>query len=120
MMNTAPAVPSVTAIAQHAAGRFDVDLGVTHFFSEGVYAKRMTLPKGFKAYSHSHAYSHLSILSKGRARVRTDAGSQVYEEGDCIEIKAGVHHEIEALEDVTWFCIHASAAGEIDEVLTGD
>jgi quercetin dioxygenase-like cupin family protein len=118
-MDSAIQPSGVTATAQEVAGRFDVDPGVEHFFSEGVYAKRMTLPKGFKAYSHSHAYSHLSILSKGRARVATDDGAQVYEEGACIEIKAGVHHEIEALEDITWFCIHASAAGEIDEVLTG-
>lgn len=116
-MQTQP--DTVTAKAQELAGRFDVDVGVQHFFSEGVYAKRMSLPKGFKAYSHSHGYDHLSILSKGRARVTTDAQATVYEEGACIEIKAGVHHEIEALEDVTWFCIHASAAGEIDEVLTG-
>ena len=114
------AVQSVTQKAQAVVGRFDADPGVVHFFSDGVYAKRMTLPKGYKAYSHSHAYSHLSILSEGRARVTTDDSSQVYEQGSCIEIKAGVHHEIEALEDVTWFCIHASAAGEIDEVLTGE
>lgn len=111
------AVQAIDAAARSAAGSFAVDPMVEHFFSEGVYAKRMSLPKGYKAYTHVHAYSHLSILCKGRARVTTDSQVNVYEEGACIEIVAGVHHEIEALEDVTWFCIHAT--GEIDEVITG-
>lgn len=109
--------------AKAAEGRFEADPGVEHFFSDGMYAKRMTIPKGFAAYSHKHAYSHLSILAKGRARVSTDAGSQVYEQGSCIEIKAGVSHEIQALEDVTWFCIHATNETDverIDQVLIGE
>ena len=113
----------ITEKAKTVAGRFDADPGVEHFFSDGMYAKRMHLPKGFRAYSHSHVYSHLSILAKGRARVSTDAGERVYDEGSCIEIKAGVAHEIEALEDVTWFCVHATEetdALRIDQVLIGE
>jgi quercetin dioxygenase-like cupin family protein len=117
-MNTT--VGHVTEKTLELVGSFSVDPGVEHFFTDGVYAKRMTLPKGFCAYTHSHAYSHLSILSKGLAKVSTDDGYCIYEEGSCIEIKAGMHHSIEALEDVTWFCIHSSSAGEIDEVLIGE
>lgn len=111
---------TITEQTEAMVGQFAADPGVEHFFSTGVYAKRMTLLKGFEAFSHSHNYDHISILAKGRARVTTDGTDQIYEQGACIEIKAGVHHRIQALEDVTWFCIHSSAAGEIDEVLTGD
>ena len=84
-----------------------VDLEIVHHFSESVYAKEMHLPKGAVALSHKHTYSHLSILAKGRCIVFTDDTQQTYEQGACIEIKAGVDHQIEALEDVVWFCIHA-------------
>lgn len=110
---------NVTEQAQEMAGSFAVDPNIKHFFFEEFYAKRMSLPKGFFALSHAHKYSHMSVLSKGRARVITDDTDQIYEEGECIEIKAGVHHRIEALEDVTWFCIHDAGKGDIDEVLTG-
>jgi quercetin dioxygenase-like cupin family protein len=110
---------NITQQAQAKAGTFGIDLQVEHVFSTGVYAKRMVIPQGYEAFSHAHAYDHISILAQGVALVTTDDTEQVYEQGSCITIKAGVHHRIQALEDVVWFCIHAAAEGEIDVVLVG-
>ena len=101
-------------------GRFDADPGTIHHFSSGVYAKQMSLPAGYMAISHSHNYDHLSILGKGRVIVRTDDDAQEYVGPACLTIKANTHHQIEALEDSVWFCIHATDvtdAEEVDEVL---
>lgn len=101
-------------------GQFEVDLGTIHHFSDGLYAKQMLIPKGFIAGSHAHTYSHFSILAKGRVILRTDEYNQEYAAPACIEIKAGVHHMIEALEDSAWFCIHATTEtdpNKVDEVL---
>ncbi|CAN7309137.1 hypothetical protein LJR296_001471 [Cupriavidus necator] len=98
------------------AQRDQTDLGTVHHFSSGVYAKEMHLPKGHMAVSHKHAYSHLSILARGKAVVETDAGSRIYQAPACIEIAAGMHHAITALEDVTWFCIHATDETDPDKV----
>ena len=97
-----------------------VDLGIVHHFSDGLYAKQMSLPKGYTAVSHVHAYSHLSILSKGSVIVTANNKVQKFIAPACIEIKAGIHHAIEALEDVVWFCIHATEetdVSKVDEVL---
>lgn len=69
-------------------------------------AKRHLLPKGDKIGKHIHTYSHLSILGYGSVRVETPEGSKVYDEGECIVIKANTEHVIIALEDSCWFCIH--------------
>lgn len=103
-------------------GRFDIDLGVVHHFAAGLYAKRMDLPKGFEALSHAHTYDHLSILASGKVVVKTDKNPEgiEYVAPACLEIKAGLNHSILALEDVSWFCIHATNetdAEKIDEVL---
>jgi len=101
-------------------GQFDVDLGTEHHFSDGLYAKRMCIPAGFVAGTHVHNYSHLSILAKGRVIVRTDDGAKEYTAPACLEIKSGILHTIEALENCEWFCIHATKetdATKIDEVL---
>jgi quercetin dioxygenase-like cupin family protein len=101
-------------------GRFDVDLGTVHHFSSGVYAKQMHLPKGYMAMSHSHNYDHLSILAKGRVIVRTDDYAEEYVGPACLTIEANTHHQIEALEDAVWFCIHATEETDetkVDEVL---
>lgn len=114
---------SISKTFNEVQGRFEVDLGTKHHFSDGVYAKEMHLPAGYKAYSHSHAYSHLSLLATGVAVVRTDEGSKTYYAPACIEIVAHTNHEITALEDVTWYCIHATTETDetkVDQVIIGE
>ena len=87
---------------------WDYDPQIKHNFSDGLYAKEMYLPKGYIAYSHSHAYSHLSILAKGRVIIKTDDYNKEYEAPACINIEANTYHQIESLDDCVWFCIHAT------------
>lgn len=91
-----------------------------HHFSDGLYAKQMTLDKGHYAESHKHNYDHLSILAKGHVIVIADGVSTEYVAPACINIKKDVTHEIHALDDVIWYCIHATSETDItkiDEVL---
>ena len=81
---------------------------VTHFFSDGVYAKQMYLPKGGKAESHKHVYNHLSILASGKVIVEVDGLKTSYTAPTCIEIKAGETHAIYAIDDSMFFCVHAT------------
>jgi hypothetical protein len=99
---------NLAQIFKENEGRFDVDPQVENYFSDGLYAKKMIIPKGFTACQHKHHYSHLSILAKGRVILRTDYYNKEYVAPACIDIKAEIYHQIEALEDCVWFCIHAT------------
>jgi quercetin dioxygenase-like cupin family protein len=107
--------------AKANAGVFEFDPKIIHHFSSGVYAKQMTLPAGFTAVSHSHEFDHMSILAQGKVLVKTDDSEVVeYSAPTVVTIKAGVNHAIHALEDASWFCIHATEETDeehIDEVL---
>ena len=103
-------------------GTFQFDPQIQHHFSDNLYAKQFFVPKGFMVGQHKHEYSHLSILAKGVVVLKTDDYNIKYEAPACIEIKKGVHHFIEALEDSIWFCIHSTEEKDvtkIDEVLIG-
>ena len=93
-----------------------IDLKIQHYFSSGVYIREMHLPKDHFAETHKHNFDHLSILSKGKALVECDEEMQIYKAPSCIEIKAGKEHKITALEDLTWFCIHATDVTDADEI----
>ena len=96
------------------------DLMTRHYFSGREIAKRMEIPAGHYAISHKHKYDHLSILAEGKALVICDGEEKIFTAPECITIKAGVNHEIHALEDVTWFCVHATSEtdeSKIDQVL---
>lgn len=95
--------------------------GVTHHFSDGLYAKEMTFPAGAAVVKHVHDFSHLSILAKGKVAVLLENGDKrTFTAPACIEIKAGVYHGVTALTDCTWFCIHATEEkdpNKVDNVL---
>lgn len=99
------------------------DMFVKHHFADNLYAKESFIPKGFRCAKHVHLYSHLSILSKGRVIVIADGVEFNYDATDrpaCIKIEAGVLHEVIALDDSIWFCIHQTDEKDetkIDKVL---
>lgn len=104
-------------------GRMDVDLMTRHFFSEAfslkepfkLVAKRMELPAGARAGMHKHDYPHLSLVQEGKCELRGLNGIKTFREGDCISIPAHEYHEIKALTDVVWWCIHATTQfNEVD------
>jgi quercetin dioxygenase-like cupin family protein len=106
--------------AKSLEGVFQFDPQIKHHFSSGVYAKQMVLPKDFFVISHKHNFDHLSILASGTVIVKTDDSEQEYTGPACLTIKANTHHEITALTDSVWFCVHATEEtdeSKVDEVL---
>ena len=96
------------------------DRGVFHFVSSGVYVKELRMWAGDVGVQHKHEYDHFSITT-GRVIVATDLSEQAYPAGTCILLRAGVNHSVRALEDLSWFCIHAVPPGLSDaQVLAGE
>lgn len=97
-----------------------LDEQITHHFSDGVYAKEMRFAAGEAILKHTHDFSHLSILAKGKVAVLVDDKIEIVHAPACIEIKAGVTHGVKAVEDCVWYCIHATDekdASKVDQVL---
>lgn len=92
------------------------DMGIKHHFSRGLYAKEMLIPKDCFVVQHRHEYDHLSVLAYGAVVVEVDGESTVYVAPTCINIKAGAHHKIAAVQDSVWYCIHATDETDTEEV----
>ena len=95
---------------------------ITHHFTDGLYAKEMAFNAGEAILKHTHNYSHLSILAKGKVAVMKGEDVEVIEAPACIEIKAGLTHGVKALTDCVWFCIHATDEkdpSKVDNILIG-
>ena len=96
---------------------------IEHHFSDGLYAKEMRFNAGEAILKHTHDFSHLSILAKGKVAVIKGEEIEVIEAPACIEIKAGLTHGVKAITDCVWFCIHATDEkdpSKVDKILIGD
>jgi quercetin dioxygenase-like cupin family protein len=95
-------------------------MSIQHHFSAGVYVREMQLQAGHQVATHKHVYDHFGLLGAGSVIVEVD-GNMAVHHGPCvIEIAAGKSHRIQALTDITWFCIHATDVADpekIDDVL---
>ena len=90
---------------------------MNHHFSEGLYAKEMSIPADTFVVQHQHTYDHLSVLAAGKVRVLFNGElSKEFTAPACINIVKGVNHAIYALEDSVWFCIHATSETDVDHI----
>lgn len=81
----------------------------------GLYFRSVLVPyKGMVADQHVHDHDHATFVGAGKVRAFAD-GKVLgeYSAGSAIEIKAGVYHQFEALEDGTRLaCVHDIASAE--------
>lgn len=81
----------------------------------GLYFRSVLLPHaGMLIDQHIHDHAHATYVGNGKARAWAD-GSLIgeYGAGSAIEIKAGVYHQFQALEDNTRLtCVHDIASAE--------
>jgi hypothetical protein len=62
---------------------------------------------------HTHLFDHQTLLGKGKVKVTVNEKVSEFTAPTIIFIRAGLKHQIEALEDDTiCYCIHAIRDGE--------
>lgn len=86
------------------------ELGVTveHHFAGGLYCKETHIPAGVKLTQHRHSFAHLSVLAQGRVLLTVDGVSTEHAAPAFLTIAAGKVHEVTALTDTVWGCLHAT------------
>lgn len=94
----------------------EMGVGLAHHFSSGVYAKETHIPAGLKISQHKHSFDHMSLLASGSVIVRADGWVESYTAPAVIDMKADTAHEVEAITDVVWFCIHATNVTDPEKI----
>lgn len=94
--------------------RVQVDFKLEHFFSKGLYARRIRLPAGSINVSKVHKHPSLSIIATGSVRVASALGLHTYKAGDVIVAPPGMQRMVCALEDTIWVTVHENPHEERD------
>lgn len=98
------------------------EIEIEHYFCNGVYLKRSLLKKGMKYPQHKHTFSHIGMLASGVVKVIGDGMTRTSIAPAYITLRNDVEHEVVALADSVWFCVHITDetdASKIDETLIG-
>lgn len=89
-----------------------------------VYVRAFRLKRaGTCIVGHAHPYAHISILTRGKAKVTVNGKDNIYDAEATewpvlVYIEKDLRHEITALSDgVIWCCIHAQRNKETGDVI---
>lgn len=92
--------------------------GIQHHFGADVYIREGFIPRGHRIKKHIHTYDHYSILGMGAVAVSVDGVMTPFYAPACIKIEAGKEHEVLAMTDAVWYCIHGANSDEVNDLNT--
>lgn len=85
-----------------------LEIPVTHHFSEGLYAREILIPAGTILTGKVHKTEHLNIVSKGDITVWTEDGMKRVQAPFTMVSRPGTKRVGYAHEDTVWTTIHAT------------
>lgn len=93
-----------------------VECPVKHYFSKGVYARELFIPKGTVLTGEIHKHENLNIMSKGDLSVLTEDGVIRVQAPFTIVSPPGTKRAAYAHEDTIWTTIHGTDSKDVDEI----
>lgn len=93
-------------------------IGIEHHFlprqsETDLYLKRTLIAAGAHLTQHKHTHDHCSVLAAGSVMVSVDGKRwEVLHAPKSLVLKAGEAHEVKALSDAVWYCIHATSEND--------
>lgn len=104
----------ILALQESMMGYEQVECPVKHHFAPGLYAREITMPAGACVVGKIHKHAHVNTISKGRCRVVTEFGSEVYEAPVSFVSLAGTKRAVYVEEEAIWTTYHPTVVCEVE------
>jgi len=88
-----------------------------HYFTEGAYARELSIPAGNLVVGKIHKNEHFNFISKGKVSVLTEANGYEVLTAPCMLISpAGVKRLLFTHEDTVWTVMHVTEERDVDKI----
>ena len=85
-----------------------------HSFIDGLYIRRLTIPKGYYLVGKLHKHPYINFIEKGEVTVISDTGSKLVKAPCTIHSPAGTKRIGKSHSEVIWVTVHANPTNERD------
>lgn len=93
-----------------------IEIPVKHYFSHGVYAREITIPKDTILTGKIHKYSQINILSQGEISVLTEDGVKRLKAPYTLLSAPGTKRIAYAHEETVWTTIHGTNETDLEVI----
>ncbi len=103
-----------------------INCPLKHSFSDGIYVREITIPKGMLIVGKIHKHDHPNFLLKGEVVVYTEEKGEERLVAPCSMISSGgTKRALYAVTDLVWTTIHANPTNtrdlkEIEKIVIAD
>lgn len=85
-----------------------LEIKTTHYFSDGIYAREIFIPKGTLLTGKIHKTEHMNICSQGDISILTEDGMKRIKSPFTMSCRPGTKRVGYAHEDTVWTTIHGT------------
>lgn len=112
----APTIDKIRALQCEVARVEQVELGLVHHFSSGMYTRECHIPAGTVVVGKLHRHDHPVMLIQGSATVVTDGHRETIHAPRVWTSPAGVKRAVLAHEDCIFVTVHATDLTDLDAI----
>jgi hypothetical protein len=92
------------------------ELKTDHYFSGGMYCRKVFRPSGTLIVGKIHKEDHLFLCASGQIMAWTENGMKTLNAGDIVESKAGTKRVTLALTDAIGITIHKTDEKDLEKI----
>jgi len=92
------------------------DFDLVHTFTEGAYARQISIPKGSLIVGKIHRHAHLNFVMSGHVSVMTDEGVKEINGPVMFVSRPGTKRVVFAHEDTVWVTVHVTEETDLQKV----
>lgn len=107
----------INALVKSMVNLPQIGIPEKHYFSDGLYAREITIPKGATLVGAMHKTNHLCTMSKGHLLIDVGDGVKHLIAPCTFESKAWSQKAATALEETIFTTYHATNTKDIDELV---
>ena len=116
--NVIPTMAQIQALQNEMAQMPQVELQTEHYFSEGMYCRKVWCPAGTIIVGKVHKKDHFFMCLSGEIIAWTENGMKTLKAGDIIESKPGTKRVTMALTDAIGVTVHRIDKQDLNEIET--
>lgn len=111
-----PSREQIEELQSHALRLPQAELTTEHYFSEGMYCRKVFRPAGTMIVGKVHLKDHFFMCAAGEIAAWTETGMRVLKPGDIVESKPGTKRVTLALTDAIGITVHRTDKTNLDDI----
>jgi len=116
IISEAPTREQIDRLQAEMATMPQAELQTEHFFSPGMYCRRVFRPAGTLIVGKIHKEPHFFLCAMGEIIAWTEAGMRRLQAGDVVESQPGTKRVTLAVTDAIGITIHKTDKTDLDEI----